>query len=184
MVRAIYALFGVLLLTACGRVAAPAGPPTEVRVAFTLQSPAFAPGSAIPRQYTCDGADRSPPLTWSDLPAGTQSLALVVEDPDAPGGTFTHWVLYHLPPQPDQLPAAVPHLTVLTNGARQGRNDFRRVGYGGPCPPPGPPHHYHFRLYALATAPDLTPGASAPELRRAMAGQQLGETELIGTYGR
>lgn len=151
---------------------------------FTLQSPAFANGAQIPRQYTCDGADQSPPLQWSDVPVGTRSLALIVEDPDAPRGTFVHWVLYNLPPEPTALPAAVPHQSDLPSGARQGRNDFRRVGYGGPCPPRGPAHRYYFHLYALNAPVNLTAGATASELRSAMQGHVLGEAELLGTYGR
>ena len=153
-------------------------------MSFALESSAFANGATIPRQYTCDGADQSPPLQWFELPEGTGSLALIVEDPDAPRGTFVHWVLYHLPPEPPDLAAGTPRQAILPNGARQGRNDFRRVGYGGPCPPRGPAHHYHFRLYALDAAPDLTPGASASEVRAAMNGHVLGEAELIGLYGR
>jgi Raf kinase inhibitor-like YbhB/YbcL family protein len=151
---------------------------------FTLQSSAFASGAPIPRAHTCDAADRSPPLAWSPPPAGTQSLALIVEDPDAPGGTFVHWVLFNLPPEPAELAAGVPKEAALSNGARQGRNGFRRVGYGGPCPPPGPPHHYRFQLHALDALLDVTPGAASSELRRAMDGHVLGRSELVGTYGR
>lgn len=153
-------------------------------MAFRLTSPAFAMGGSIPKQYTCDGADQSPPLAWSEAPAGTQGLALIVEDPDAPGGTFIHWVLYRIPPQPTTLSAALPKQAEFPEGMRQGRNSFRRVGYGGPCPPRGSTHHYHFRLYALAQPLELTPGAGVTEVRSAMSGQILGETELIGVYGR
>lgn len=153
-------------------------------MSFTLESPAFANGATIPRRYTCDGADQSPPLQWSQVPTGTQSLALIIEDPDAPKGTFIHWVLYDLPPEPSELAAGRPHQSTLANGANQGRNDFRRVGYGGPCPPRGPAHHYHLNLYALDTSPKLTPGATASELRAAMEGHVLGQAELLGMYGR
>ncbi len=153
-------------------------------MSFSLSSSSFAPGAAIPRQYTCDGADQSPPLAWDQVPVGTRSLALVVEDPDAPGGTFVHWVLFDLPPDPPRLAAGVSHQTVLPNGARQGRNDFRRVGYGGPCPPRGPAHRYFFRLYALDAPLNLTPGATAVEVRSAMSGHVLGQAELVATYGR
>lgn len=153
-------------------------------MSFTLQSSAFANGATIPRQYTCDGADQSPPLQWSDLPDGTHALALIVEDPDAPKGTFVHWVLYNLPPEPPELAAGASHQAILDNGARQGRNDFRRVGYGGPCPPRGPAHRYFFRMYALDATLDLTPGATASELRSAMERHVLGQAELMGTYGR
>jgi Raf kinase inhibitor-like YbhB/YbcL family protein len=151
---------------------------------FSLRSSAFQSGGAIPRQHTCDGADQSPPLSWSDLPAGTKSLALIVEDPDAPGGNFVHWVLFNLPPAPSELPRAAPHQSILDNDARQGRNDFRRVGYGGPCPPRGPAHRYFFRLYALDAPLELTPGATASELRAAAQDHILGKTELMGTFGR
>lgn len=157
---------------------------TEAPVTFSLESSAFSPGETIPRQYTCDGADQSPPLRWQDVPASTATLALIVEDPDAPGGTFTHWVLFNLPPTPSELAPGQPHTTVLASGARQGRNDFRRVGYGGPCPPRGSSHQYHFQLYALDSALGLTPGAAASEVRSAMRGRLLGTAELIGIYAR
>jgi Raf kinase inhibitor-like YbhB/YbcL family protein len=153
-------------------------------MAFALRSPAFQAGATIPRQHTCDGADQSPGLTWAGAPVGTKSLALIVEDPDAPTGTFIHWVLFNLPPEPADLPPGVSHQTVLDNGARQGRNDFRRVGYGGPCPPRGPAHRYFFRLYALDASLDVTPGATASEVRSATQGHTLGQAELMGTYGR
>lgn len=153
-------------------------------MAFVLKSPDFANGATIPRQFTCDGADRSPTLQWSDLPGGTRSLALIVEDPDAPRGTFVHWVLYNLPAEPPEITAGTPRQTELPNGARQGRNDFRRVGYGGPCPPQGSTHRYFFRLYALDAPVGLTPGATASELRSAMQGHVIGQAELMGTYGR
>jgi Raf kinase inhibitor-like YbhB/YbcL family protein len=156
----------------------------EASMAFALRSQAFQPGTTIPRQHTCDGADQSPALTWSDAPAETKSLALIVEDPDAPSGTFTHWVLFNVPPEPAQIPPGVSHQTILDNGARQGRNDFRRVGYGGPCPPRGPAHHYFFRLYALDAPLDVTPGATASEVRAAARGHTVGEAELMGVYGR
>jgi Raf kinase inhibitor-like YbhB/YbcL family protein len=150
---------------------------------FAVRSSAFPAGGAIPRQFTCDGADQSPPLAWSDQPAGTKSLALIVEDPDAPGGTFVHWVLFNLPPTPAELAQAVPHVSTLDNGARQGRNDFRRVGYGGPCPPRGSTHRYFIRFFALDAALNLTPGATAYELRAAIQDHTLGKTELMGTFG-
>lgn len=174
----------LLLLVGCRLVASPERTTSEAAVTFTLESPAFAEGASIPRQYTCDGADQSPPLRWSGLPAGTRSLALIVEDPDAPRGTFIHWVLYNLPAELPELPAAVPRQAILENGARQGRNDFRRVGYGGPCPPHGSVHRYFFHLYALDAPLDLTPGATAAELRAAVAGHVLGEAVLMGRYGR
>jgi Raf kinase inhibitor-like YbhB/YbcL family protein len=189
MIRVIVGAVLIAILTGCRTAGgeplpAPSITSLEAPMAFSLQSSAFAPGAAIPRQNTCDGADQSPPLVWSGTPAGAQSLALIVEDPDAPGGTFIHWVIFNLPPAPSELPAGVSKTTDLTSGARQGRNDFRRVGYGGPCPPRGPAHHYHFLLFALDQLLNVTPGASAAELRAAMQGHVLAQTELIGTYGR
>jgi Raf kinase inhibitor-like YbhB/YbcL family protein len=153
-------------------------------VPFSLHSSAFAAGESIPRKHTCDGADQSPPLEWSELPAGTKSLFLILEDPDAPSGVFTHWVLFNLPPEPAALPAAVAKQAVLANGAMHGRNDFRRGGYGGPCPPHGQTHRYVFRLYALDAPLRLTPGGPPSEVREAANGHILGEAELIGMYGR
>lgn len=149
-----------------------------------LASPAFAPGGAIPAEYTCSGADISPPLTWSGAPAGTKSFALVVEDPDAPSGTFVHWAVF-------DIPAAAPGLAAgyranrPAAGFRQARNSFGEVGYGGPCPPPGPAHHYHFRLLAISRPRlDLSPAASDAEVLRATQPYVIQQTQLIGTFGR
>ena len=149
---------------------------------FTLTSGAFAAGATIPREHTCDGKDASPPLAWRDPPAGTKAFALVVDDPDAPAGTWVHWVVYDLPATATSLPAGVApgDATIGT----QGKNDFRRAGHGGPCPPPGPPHHYHFTLYALDAPTGLAPGATKADVLRAIAGHTLGKAELVGTYGR
>jgi Raf kinase inhibitor-like YbhB/YbcL family protein len=156
-------------------------------MALQLTSPAFSPGDAIPKKYTCDGQDVSPPLNWADWPAGTQSLALIVDDPDAPDPAapkmiWVHWVLYNMPPNGAGLPEAVAPRD-LPSGTREGRNDWDRTGYGGPCPPIGR-HRYFHKLYALdCVIPDLgTPGKS--ELEQAMAGHILGEVQLIGTYQR
>lgn len=151
---------------------------------FGLKSPQWSGGSEIPRQYTCDGADISPPLEWSTAPEGTKSFSLVTEDPDAPGGTFFHWVLYDLPAAARGLPENVSPQKDLPDGARQGRNSFGKIGYGGPCPPPGPAHRYFFRLYALDKKLDLPAGAGREELDRAMKGHVLAETELMGRYKR
>jgi Raf kinase inhibitor-like YbhB/YbcL family protein len=177
-------LLTLVVLSGCQRASAADPTATEVAVSLELHSLVFGPGETIPRSNTCDGADQSPALSWAGVPAGTRSLALIVEDPDAPGGTFTHWVIYNLPPDPASLAAGVPKQADLPNGGRQGRNDFRRVGYGGPCPPPGPAHHYHFHLFALDAVLGLTPGGAPSELRSAMRGHILGESELIGVYGR
>ena len=149
-----------------------------------LNSSAFADGSPIPSKYTCDGNDVSPPLNWSGVPQGTKSLALICDDPDAPAGTWVHWVLYDIPATTDELPAGVPATETLSSGARQGLNDFRRVGYGGPCPPRGNPHRYFFRLYALAARLDLKTRATKADVVRAMQGHLLAEAQLMGKYQR
>jgi Raf kinase inhibitor-like YbhB/YbcL family protein len=151
---------------------------------FELKSPSFNASDAIPKKFTCDGDDVSPALQWGGAPAGTQSLCLVMDDPDAPAGTWVHWVLYDLPPTTAGLPENVPKERELASGGRQGRNDFGRIGYGGPCPPPGRPHRYFLRFYALDTKTNLKPGASRAELDRAMKGHILAHAELMGRYGR
>jgi Raf kinase inhibitor-like YbhB/YbcL family protein len=154
-------------------------------MAFILTSAAFTPGGEIPREHTCQGKDISVPLAWSGLPPGTRSLALIVDDPDAPDPkapkmTWVHWVLYDIPPSTNGLPAGVTS-DKLPSGAREGLNDWQRTGYGGPCPPVGR-HRYFHKLYALDTVlPDLgRPDKAA--LERAMNGHVLGHAELIGTY--
>src|SRR5712692_1792301 len=153
-------------------------------MAFELTSSAFKAGEAIPRKHTCDGADVSPPLTWTDPPAGTASFALVADDPDAPVGTWVHWVLYDLPATARGLPEGVPAEATLKDGSRQGTNDFRKIGYGGPCPPRGTPHRYFFKLYALDTALGLAPAATKQAVVKAMEGHLGGQAELMGRYGR
>jgi len=153
-------------------------------MSIQLTSSAFAEGKPIPAKYTCDGGDVSPPLKWSAVPDGTKSLALISDDPDAPVGTWVHWVVYNIPPDTTELAEGVPKSEVLTNGATQGMTDFKRIGYGGPCPPRGGPHRYFFKLYALDTALNLKPGAAKQELLRAMEGHILAEGRLMGTYQR
>jgi Raf kinase inhibitor-like YbhB/YbcL family protein len=148
-----------------------------------LTSSAIPPGKGIPRQYTCDGNDISPPLQWDEPPPGTQSFALIADDPDAPSGTFVHWVLFNLPPQARALPEGIRPEPRLADGARHGKNSWGNKGYGGPCPPGGT-HRYFFKLYALDTMLDLPAGASKEQLLRAMQGHILAETELMGQYGR
>jgi len=150
---------------------------------FELTSAAFAPGEPIPRKYTCDGEDVSPPLQWSDPPQGTQSLALINDDPDAPVGTWVHWVLYNLPAKARALPEAIPPDAELPDGSRHGENSWRRTDYGGPCPPGGT-HRYFFKLYALDTMLDLAAGASKEQLLQAMEGHILAQTEVVGVYTR
>jgi Raf kinase inhibitor-like YbhB/YbcL family protein len=151
---------------------------------FALNSPSFNSSDAIPRNFTCDGEDVSPALQWSGAPAGTQSFCLIMDDPDAPGGTWVHWVLFDLPGTAAGLPENVPKVRELSTGARQGRNDFGRIGYGGPCPPPGRPHRYFIRVYALDAKTKLKPGATRAELDRAMKGHTLAQAELMGRYAR
>jgi Raf kinase inhibitor-like YbhB/YbcL family protein len=149
-----------------------------------LTSAAFGHGSRIPGVNTCEGEDTSPPLKWTAPPGGTQSLALVCDDPDAPRGTWVHWVLYNLPKETVELNPGVPAVPELPSGARQGRNDSGGVGYMGPCPPPGKPHRYFFRLYALDISLSLPAGASKADLERAMDQHILGQGTLMGTYER
>jgi len=154
-------------------------------MAFTLTSTAFTDGTAIPIKHTCDGGDVSPLLAWSGAPAGTRSFALIADDPDAPAGSWVHWVVYNLPAAVSELPENVAKVEALDlGGARQGRNDFRRPGYGGPCPPPGPAHRYCFTLYALDAALTLKAGAQRKDVDAAMEGHVLGSAQLLGTYAR
>ena len=149
-----------------------------------MTSAAFEPGGTIPRKFTCDGSDVSPALEWTDPPAGTQSFALIADDPDAPVGTWVHWVLYDLPAETRALAEGLPKTEQLANGARHGSNDFRRLGYGGPCPPPGKPHRYFFKLYALDARLNLKAGATKAEVERAMQNHILAQGELMGRYAR
>ena len=148
-----------------------------------LTSTAFAPGKPIPRLYTCDGEDTSPPLQWGDPPQNTQSFALIADDPDAPVGTWVHWVLYNLPAEARALPEAIASDAELPDGSRHGKNSWRRPGYGGPCPPGGT-HRYFFKLYALDTVLGLAAGATKKQLLQAMDGHILAQTEVMGVYAR
>jgi Raf kinase inhibitor-like YbhB/YbcL family protein len=151
-------------------------------MAFTLTSSNFEDGASIPVRFTCDGANRAPALAWSDVPAGTRSFALVVEDPDAPSGTFTHWVVYDLPADTRELMESAPD----QSPGVAGRNSFRRTGYGGPCPPPlDKPHHYRFLLHALdLDSLGLPAGSERDALESRMSGHILGTAQLVGTYRR
>jgi Raf kinase inhibitor-like YbhB/YbcL family protein len=153
-------------------------------MSFALKSTAFANGGEIPKRYTCDGAGLSPALSWDNVPAGTHSLALIADDPDAPGGTWTHWIVWNIPAKASLLPEGMPRSDVLDNGARQGMNDFKRIGYGGPCPPPGKPHRYFFKLYALDARLDVKAGAGRSELELAIKRHVLSQAEWMGTYRR
>lgn len=149
-----------------------------------IKSKAFNEGSPIPVRFTCDGADCSPALEWDQVPTTAKSLALLADDPDAPVGTWTHWVLFDLPPDQKGLSEDVAKTQYLPAGAKQGLNDFRRLGYGGPCPPPGQAHRYYFRLYALDCLLDLRPGIPRKEFERAMQGHVLEQAQTMGTYQR
>jgi Raf kinase inhibitor-like YbhB/YbcL family protein len=173
-------IFAWLLASACSSGAAESKAAPE----FGLKSPAFQAGGLIPRQYTCDGSDGSPPLAWQSAPAQTRALALIADDPDAPGGTWVHWLIYDLPATANQLAPSVAKSDTLMSGARQGVNDFGRIGYNGPCPPRGPGHRYHFKLYALNAPTGLQPRASKAQLLEAIRNHILGQAELIGRYQR
>ena len=152
-------------------------------MSLTLTSTAFQEGAAIPSRYTCEGDDSSPPLVWGEPPAGTKSVALITDDPDAPGKTWVHWVVYNLPPSVRKLQAGVASDERLADGTQQGMTDFGRVGYGGPCPPSGT-HRYLFKLYALDSPLSLPERASKAQVEAAMKGHILAQVQLMGTYRR
>jgi len=153
---------------------------------WQLTSPAFHSGETIPAEHTCKGADSSPPLTWTEPPDGTAELALICDDPDAPAGDWVHWVIYGMPAKARGLPAAIPARETLSEpvAATQGANDFRTTGYRGPCPPPGAPHRYSFRLYALSEKLGLGPKSTKADLLAAMDSKILAQTELVGKFSR
>ena len=153
-------------------------------MALAIHSPDFASGAEIPRAFTCSGEDRSPVLEWKDVPEGTRSFALIADDPDAPAGTWVHWVIFNIPGSSRSLKGGVEKKSELADGARQGRNDFGKTGYNGPCPPPGKPHRYFFKLYALSTELKLAAGASKSDVERAMVGHILARAEWMGRYQR
>ncbi|MFB3926684.1 MAG: YbhB/YbcL family Raf kinase inhibitor-like protein [Syntrophales bacterium] len=148
-----------------------------------IKSPAFKQGEMIPAKYTCDGPNVSPPLEWSGAPPATKSFALISDDPDAPSGTWVHWVVYNIPPASTKIPENIPPEKNFPGGGKHGTTDFRRIGYGGPCPPSGT-HRYFFKLYALDSMLDLPAGATKAELLKAMKGHVLAEAELMGKYKR
>ncbi len=171
-------LVGLVILAA--NVAVAKDPPGKLE----LKTTAFRPGGTVPTQYTCSGANISPALSWSQPPPGTRSFVLIVDDPDAPGGTWVHWVVYDLPGSARQLPEQVPAGDAIAGGGKQGVNDFPANGYGGPCPPPGQPHRYFFRLYALDTLLDLHAPVRRKDVDAAMKGHILVQAELMGSFGR
>jgi len=153
-------------------------------MSLTLTSPAFNHNEIIPLKYTCSGEDISPPLHWKSLPVSTKSLVLIVDDPDAPVGTWVHWVIYDMPPNLQSLPENIQRIPKVENIGTQGINDFRKIGYGGPCPPPGKPHRYFFKLFALDAYLGLEPGITKSVLAEAMRGRVLAKDELIGMFRR
>ena len=189
------ACLALFMLTACGGPAPTntplpstlppqLGPPTPQEVKMEVTSSAFAEDAEIPKKYTCDAENVSPPLSWTAPPQGTASLVLICDDPDAPVGAWVHWVVYGLPPDARHLPEGVPPNEIIEGGAKQGRNDFRRIGYGGPCPPPGPAHRYFFKLYAVDIDLALGPGATKAEVLKAIEGHVLAEAQYMGRYKR
>jgi Raf kinase inhibitor-like YbhB/YbcL family protein len=152
-------------------------------VRLKVTSAAFAEGAAISSEYTCDGRNVSPPLAWDGVPANAKTLALIADDPDAPRGVWTHWVVFNLPASERGLAEAVPATETLADGAKQGKNDFGNAGYGGPCPPTGT-HRYYFKLYALDRALSLPSGATKDQLLKAIEGHVVAEGELMGRYQR
>jgi Raf kinase inhibitor-like YbhB/YbcL family protein len=169
LLRGFVMLFTIWMLPIFGSVAEASG--------LEIISGAFSNSATIPTQFTCSGANQSPPLSWTGVPAGAKSFALIVDDPDAPAGTFTHWVVYDIPPGSTGFKEG-------TVDGSQGVNGMGKAFYKGPCPPPGAPHHYHFRLFALDTSLNLEAAPTASQLRDAMAGHVKESADLIGTFGR
>ena len=174
-------------IVACHSQSKPATPVAETATPnkneLKLTSVAFQQGQPIPRQYTCDGINVSPPLEWSGVPKSARTIAIIADDPDAPSGTWVHWVLYNLPADNIGVVENVPSTETLKAGAFQGKNDFGKIGYGGPCPPSGT-HRYFFKVYALDSDVPLTAGATKADLEKAMSGHIVLQGQLMGTYRR
>ena len=176
------AAFSLSLIAALAvRGALPIKPPAHT---MQLTSTAFSSGQPIPPAYTCDGKNVSPPLKWSGAPAGTKSFVLIVDDPDAPKEVWSHWVVYDLPAATTELPENIAQGQYIDGKGRQGMNDFKHLGYGGPCPPAGKAHHYVFKIHALDTTLDLKPGATKREIEAAMLRHVIAQGQLIGIYQR
>jgi hypothetical protein len=183
---------GLLLVGGCALIPSPSATtaPSEMTgegvalATLELTSEAFGPQEAIPQRFTCDFWDTSPPLSWSAPPDGTQSFALIMDDPDAPMRTWVHWVLFNVPADERALPENVPAEEQLSDGSLHGKNSWGRSDYGGPCPPSGSTHRYVFKLYALDTQLDLEAGATKKQVLDAIDGHVLGYGELVGTYSR
>src|SRR3954464_986085 len=189
-VGSIFVMLVCALLSSCWRESTPANvnsnvvsTSTPVVQTMKLTSTAFTEGGLIPRKYTCDGENISPPLDWSGIPPSTKSLALIVEDPDAPGKTWVHWVVYNLAPSSNSLNENIPATNNINGQAYQGTNDFKKVGYGGPCPPSGT-HRYFFKLYALDSPVMINGAVTKDELMRSMQGHIIGQAELMGLSKR
>ncbi|MBN1391340.1 MAG: YbhB/YbcL family Raf kinase inhibitor-like protein [Sedimentisphaerales bacterium] len=181
---AFLALIPMILFCCCkGKEQADSEAAGGEKMEIKVTSSAFAEGGLIPAKYTCDGSDISPPLQWEGVPEGTKSIALISDDPDAPMGTWVHWVLFNLLADSNELEEDIPSDKTLPNGAKQGTTDFKRIGYGGPCPPSGT-HRYFFKIYALDTKLDLAASAKKSDLLKAMEGHILGQGQLIGKYKR
>ena len=155
----------------------------EGSMGIKIASSAFKDGGMIPKKYTCDGEEVSPPINWSGIPGNAKSIALISDDPDAPMGTWVHWVIFNVPADSKGFAESVPNQETLSDGARQGINSSRKIGYDGPCPPSGT-HRYYFKVYALDTMLDLSPGATKNDLLKAMEGHILAEGQLMGRYKR
>jgi len=153
-------------------------------MSIQITSSVFKEGKTIPVKYTCDGKNISPALSWSGAPENTKSFALICDDPDAPMGTWVHWVVYNIPETMTSLPEAVPMKKTVLNNIIQGKTSFRKIGYGGPCPPRGPAHRYFFKIYALDTKLDLKAGVSKKDLLEAMEGHILAKGQLMRKYSR
>lgn len=192
MRRAVWSHLAVILIliVSCKRSPSPetkADQTTEKggqSMVFTMTTTAFADSGNIPKKYTCDGEDVSPPLSWSGVPAGTKSFALICDDPDAPMGTWTHWVIWGIPGNAPGLPEGVPKVADVPGGIKQGLNSWPKVGYNGPCPPAGKPHRYIFTVFALDSDLDLSANSSKSALENAMKGHILGTAKVTGKYGR
>jgi Raf kinase inhibitor-like YbhB/YbcL family protein len=180
LVLALTALAPWLALQGCGKSQRPG----DGKPVLQVTSTSFPAGGNIPKKFTCDEGDTSPALAWSAAPAGTQSIAVIVTDPDAPLGSFTHWVVYDLPPDKREIPENLPKQAQLSDGSRQGQNDFDNTGYGGPCPPGSSPHHYVFTVYALDTKLNLPAPASKKDVEKALADHILARGETVGLYVR
>ena len=174
-------IFSVVVF--CGMILPGGMRAEEVMEKIEVRSPAFSEGDSIPREFACDGANMSPPIEWSGVPSHAQSIAIIADDPDAPSGDWVHWVLYDLPPSLTGIPAGVPVSEKLPAGGTQGRTDFGKIGYGGPCPPKGT-HRYFFKIYALDTMLHSKSGMTKKELLNAMQGHVLAEGQLMGKYRR